>query len=90
MTTIPDAINGGFEVFAGAFVLLSCFKCWKNKSAKGVSWVTVGFFALWGCWNLYFYPHLGQWLSFVGGISVFMANCLWVILLLKYGGEEVE
>ena len=81
---IADLINGGFELFAGAFVVLNCLQVMKDKQVKGVNILAVTFFTLWGFWNLYYYPSLNQWWSFVGGISIVGANSWWVYLLLKY------
>jgi len=73
---------------AGVFVLDHCRNVLKDKMVAGVSIVAVIFFTLWGFWNLYYYPHLDQWLSFYGGLFIVMANFLWVVLLIKYKGEE--
>lgn len=79
-----DLFNGGFELLAAPFIFLSIMKLLKEKQVRGVSWVHVFYFTLWGLWNLYFYPHLNQWASFVGGLSIVVANGTWVILLIKY------
>ena len=81
---IPDFINGSFEFLAGFMVLLHCRKVLKDKDVKGVSIPATMFFTAWGFWNLYFYPHLDQWLSFYGGLFIVSANLFWVILMLKY------
>lgn len=84
---LPDLINACFEGLAGFFVLISAFKTLKNKSSKGVSYVTLIFFSTWGYWNLFYYPHLEQWYSFTGGIFVTITNTFWVILLIKYRNQ---
>jgi len=81
---MADVINAAFEVLAGAMVLLHCRRVWLDKCVNGVSLVATCFFAVWGFWNLYYYPSLGQWYSFVGGISVVSANCLWISLMFRY------
>jgi len=81
---MPDFINGLFELSGCWFILLSILRILKTKSAKGVHWLHPAFFSAWGSWNLYYYPHLGQWISFIGGFGVLIANSVWVILLLKY------
>lgn len=80
----PDFINFLFEGLAGFFVLAHCNRLYQDKEVKGVSAVATLFFAAWGYWNLYYYPTLGQWWSFYGGIGVVLANTLWVILLFYY------
>ena len=81
---IPDIINGGFELFASGFIILSILKVWHSHSSKGVNWIHPAFFSAWGFWNLYYYPHLDQWFSLIGGIGVVVCNTIWVALLFKY------
>ena len=84
MIWIPDAINGTFELMSGFFLWNNVRILLKQKSIRGVSVLTTAVFALWGFWNLFYYPHLNQWLSFVGGLNVVSANATWVILAIKY------
>jgi len=64
-----DLINGSFELL-GSFVLLTnVVKLHKDKHIAGVHWSPTLFFALWGIWNAFYYPHLEQWISFSGGLS---------------------
>ena len=84
LTYLPDLLNSCFELFGSAFILLSIVKVLKNKSSAGVNWAHPAFFNTWGFWNLFYYPHLEQWLSFIGGVGVVLANTTWVILLIKY------
>ena len=74
----PDFINGCFELFASAFILNHCRALWKSGQAEGISIVSTIFFTCWGMWNVWYYPHLGQTLSFYAGIAVLMANFFWV------------
>ena len=84
MIAIPDLVNGLFELFGGAMVLLHCLQAYKDKEIKGVNvWATV-FFSAWGYWNLYYYPHLNQWLSFTGGIVIVIANTIWTGQMIYY------
>lgn len=82
--TAPDLINGTFEATAGLMVANHCRRVLKDKQVKGVSIISSAFFTSWGFWNLYYYPHLNQWLSFLGGLSIVTANTVWVCLMLKY------
>jgi len=82
--SVPDIINGSFELCAGLFLCLNIRRLFKDKQVRGVHWVSVGFFALWGYWNLYYYPFLGQWISFLGGIMVVTANTAWLIQIIYY------
>lgn len=86
--TWPDVVNGFFELAGGAFVALSIRRVVKDKSVRGVSLHAAVFFAAWGYWNLFYYPHLGQWFSFAGGIGVTACNTVWVVLALWYKRQE--
>ena len=79
-----DIINGLFEGFGTVFIMLSIVKLYHDKLVRGISWLHVGFFAAWGYWNLYYYPSLGQWLSFVGGIGITVANTIYLYMLIYY------
>lgn len=80
----PDLINAGFEVGAGGAVLAHCWQLYQDKQVRGLSVAAVVFFTLWGMWNMFFYPHLGQFWSFAGGIFVTLANVIYVALLVRY------
>lgn len=80
----PDTINGAFELFGAVAATLNILKLLKDKSVKGVDWRVAAFWVGWGLWNLYYYPHLSQWSSFIGGAFVVVANAAWVMLALKY------
>jgi hypothetical protein len=81
----PDLINGAFELLGGGFVAFSITRLHREKSVAGVSWIHIGFFTAWGFWNLYFYPNLGQWLSFAGGVLLIVFNAIWLGQLIYYG-----
>lgn len=79
-----DAINGTYELLGGVMILANVRALLRDKIIRGVSvWPTV-FFTSWGFWNLYFYPSLGQWLSFTGGLGIVSANALWLGLTAYY------
>lgn len=82
--TIPDLINGAYEALGGLFLLNNCRVLYRDKKVRGVSIVTNAVFTSWGFWNLYYYPHLDQWISFAGGLTTVTANCLWLRMWLKY------
>jgi hypothetical protein len=84
MSSLPDAINGTFELLGGVFIYLSIIKVCRDKRVAGVSWLHVGFFAAWGVWNLFYYPYLDQWLSFIGGIGIVATNTVYLALLIYY------
>jgi hypothetical protein len=82
--TTPDAINGALEALAGVMVLNHCRTLYRDKQVRGVSLLSTCFFSVWGIWNLYYYPHLGQTLSFLGGFSVVTANTVWIAMMIYY------
>jgi hypothetical protein len=81
---VPDAINGGMELFGGFFITMSILRLYKDKEVHGISWMHAGYFTVWGWWNLYYYPHLNQWLSFIGSILIAITNTIWVGQMLYY------
>lgn len=84
----PDTINGLFELFAVFFVLNHCRVLYSHKEVRGVSIASTGFFALWGFWNMFYYPHLGQVFSYYCGILVCFANMTWVYMMGYYMMQE--
>lgn len=86
---LPDIVNASFEAGAGLAVLHHCFKLYEHKQARGVSTAAVLFFTAWGVWNLYYYPHLGQFWSFAGGIFITMANLAYLAMLVHYTRNRI-
>lgn len=84
MIDFPDYINGAFEVLGAVAIFGHVRRVLKDKAVAGVSIASTMFFASWGFWNLYYYPHLGQWASFAGGIAIVLGNCIWITGLIYY------
>lgn len=84
-----DAINGTIEAFAGLFALNHCRVLYAHKETRGVSLVSAMFFTLWGFWNLYYYPHLNQPISYYGGLFVVVANIIYVGMMVVYRHRHV-
>ena len=82
--TWPDAINGAFECFGGWFVVLNILKLLKDKQVLGIHWGSTIFFTSWGLWHIWYYPHLGQWASFTGGLFICAANLVWLVLRVYF------
>jgi hypothetical protein len=82
--TIPDLINGAFEFFGGVALCANIRQLLRDKQVKGIHWGSTIFFTSWGVWNVYYYPHLDQWVSFWGGLFICAANLVWLGLRLKY------
>lgn len=81
---VPDLINGLFELFGAFAAFLNCKQLIKDKQVKGINWTTYAFYASWSMWNLYYYPSLDQWFSFIGGLMIVVGNVTWLGLLIKY------
>jgi uncharacterized membrane protein YfcA len=82
--TLPDLVNGLFELLGGVLIAVNCMRLHRDKVVRGVNvWVTV-FFTSWGFWNVWYYPFLDQWLSFAGGLVIVAANCVWVSMAVYY------
>jgi hypothetical protein len=87
----PDVVNGSFETIGAAMCWLNVHKITKDKKVVGLYWPVQAFFSVWGVWNLYYYPSLGQWASFLGGALLVMGNTTWTLLAAYYskrGGEQ--
>lgn len=88
-----DQINAAFEFFGGLFILNNCISLYRDKVVKGVTVTSTTFFCAWSVWNLVFYPALGQWYSFIGGLLIVVGNFSWVGMMIYYhyfpGGREV-
>jgi uncharacterized membrane protein YfcA len=83
-----DILNGSYELLGGFFILLHCLRLIKDKKVKGVSFISVIFFTSWGVWNLYYYPFLNQWWSFIGGLNIVLMNFFWIGLIIHYKRKE--
>ena len=81
---IPDLINGSVELVGAFFTFKNALTLYRAKKLAGVYWPSTLFFTLWGLWNLYFYPALGQWASFTGGAILVIGNICWVTLAIYY------
>jgi len=81
---IPDLINGVFELVGGAMVWQNVRRIRRDQQVRGVDWRVTVFFSAWGFWNLFYYPHLDQWLSTLGGLAIVSANTAWLWFAWKY------
>lgn len=84
----PDTINGAYEALGGLMLWRNVRQLYKDKQVRGISVLTTVFFTSWGVWNLYYYPHLDQWLSFAGGLVIVTANVAWVSQMFYYNRKE--
>ena len=79
-----DAGNFFFEGVGSVMTWLNVRRLRRDKEVKGIDWRVMIFWTMWGLYNLFYYPHLNQWLSFVGGISIVTANAVWVLMVIYY------
>jgi hypothetical protein len=79
-----DLINCLYEFVIGILIINNCRVLYHDKSVAGVSIVSTIIFATSGVWNLYYYPSLNQWASFIGDIFIISSNILYIVLLIKY------
>lgn len=85
-----DAVNGAFELGGALFTWRNALQLWRDRVVKGVYWPMFAFFAAFGIWNLAFYPYLGQWFSFAGGVLLVAGNLCWVALAVAFARGSVK
>lgn len=86
----PDLINGGFELIGAIFTWRNAWQLRNDREIKGVYWPTTLFFAAWGVWNLFYYPALQQWASFVGGVALVAGNLAWVAMAIRLQLQDMR
>lgn len=87
MSSPQDWINASFQLLAGFVVWMNVQALYRDKKILGISAVPTAMFALWGAWNLYYFYHLDQLVSMYAGLSVWIANLVWLGLYLRYRGK---
>lgn len=80
----PDTVNGVYEILGGVALAWNCITTYRDKEIKGISVASMIFFTSWGYWNLYYYPHLNQWVSTVGAAILVFFNTIWVGQAIYY------
>lgn len=78
MRCTPDQVNAFFEALGAIATWSNVRALYTDGSALGVNWWTFCFYSMWGMWNCYFYPALGQWWSFWAGIVLVAGNLAWI------------
>lgn len=83
--TILDFINAiGFEGMSCLFLTFNLRQLYVDKVVRGISLMSCGFYAIWACWNIFYYWSLNQPLSFYFGILVAILSVWWIILAVLY------
>lgn len=80
----PDHVNACFEGGSSLLGLLNIRQLLRDKAVKGFSPAPLAFFTMWGLWNLFYYPHMGQIWSFIGGCAIASENAIYLGLVLYY------
>ena len=80
-----DLVNSFFKYGSGFFIIPTIIELYKTQNAEGVSWIHVGFFSIWGVWNLYYFWNLNQKLSALANVFLILMNTTWLLMLLHYG-----
>jgi hypothetical protein len=75
-----DLVNSCFEIAGGVSTWRNVHTLVKDKKVRGVSLESSLMFTTWGFWNLFYYPSLGQWASFLGGLVIVSGNVAWLAL----------
>lgn len=88
MLLSPDLANATFEGAASFFILLNVRRILRDKLVRGTDWRVMAFFAAWGYWNLFYYPYLGQWLSFAAGLGTVVTDTAYLALMIYYVRKE--
>lgn len=81
---LADIVNACFEAGGSIAVWGNVRAIYRAKRTEGVSFPAMFFFAAFGAWNMFYYPHLGQWASFGGGMLLAIGEVAYVILMLRY------
>ena len=84
-----DTINALFELGGSYCVWRNAFQLIKDQEIKGVYWPTWVFMTIWGLWNLFYYPSLGQWHSSAAGVILVSGNIAWLYVALKIKINEL-
>lgn len=87
---IADRGNAVLEALGGFFILISICKLHHDKRVRGISWVHVAFFAVWGWWNIYYYWAMGSNFSWWAGLGVTFANSAYLWMLIYYTKLEAR
>lgn len=83
-TSWPDLINASFEAVGGMMVWMNVRAIMRDRIVRGVSEASTWAWSLWGLWNLYYYPALGQWMSLAGAGVIVSGNVAWCVCAWRF------
>ncbi len=76
--------NAMFEFFGSMALMKNVFKLHADKMVRGYHWAATAYFMSWGYWNIFYYPSVGDWWSFTGGLFVVAVNTFWLGQMIHY------
>lgn len=79
-----DMINAIFETGGAILLTTNVKQLVRDKKLAGVRLIPTVWFNVWEFWNLFYYYHLSQMLSWIAGFAVLIVNITWVSLAIYY------
>jgi hypothetical protein len=82
-----DSVNAGFELACAILLWLNVRTLYRDKQIKGIALSPNFLYLGAGLWDLYYYPFLNQWISFVAclvyttGFSLWLGMAVWYMAL---------
>lgn len=76
-----DLANGLWEAAGSLVGLLASLQVLRDRRVEGTRWWLPLFFWSWCAWNLWYYPAIDQWWSFLGACLMFLSNGTYACLL---------
>lgn len=83
-----DYVNAVFEGGGAVIQLLNVRQLLRDRTVRGVHWLPLSFWTMWGFWNIAYYPSLHQWWSFAGGLGVVACNTVNLLLMWRFWPRE--
>lgn len=80
----PDVVNGSLELLAGITAFASVRTLMRDKRVHGISPWDAALKVTYATWFLAYMLLLGQWWSFAGALTYFIAVVIWTALALYY------
>lgn len=80
----PDGVNAAFGFVSMWIIVINIVKLYKDKEVKGLHWIAPAFYTTWALWNLYYYAHLAQRISFLTGVGTAISYVVYLSMVLYY------
>ena len=79
-----DSVNAGFELACAVLLWLNVRTLYRDKQIKGIALSPNFLYLAAGLWDLYYYPFLGQVLSFAASLVYTTGFVLWLGMAVWY------